>query len=70
MIFQPKLKKTLIRVLSASILAAAISLISQYLIGTPDSVLVNLIAASGFKVLSIGFVIPWIVPEIRELLAI
>ena len=68
--FKLRLKRTLVRTITASLLAAGICLIAQSLIGTPDSVLVNLALTSGVLVLSGGFVIPWILPEIRELLAI
>ena len=68
--FQPRLNRTLVRTLAASILAAGISLITQSMIGTPDSLFINLVLTSGILILSGGFVIPWILPELRDLLAI
>jgi putative peptidoglycan lipid II flippase len=68
--FQPRLNRTLLRTITASILAAGISLVSWNMIGTSDSVFINMLISSGVMILSIGFVVPWILPEIKELLAI
>jgi hypothetical protein len=68
--FKLLLKGTLIRTLAASILAAGISLGMQTIIGDSDSNLINLGLTSGILLVSGGFVIPWILPEIRELLTI
>lgn len=68
--FRPRLKGTLTRSIAASIAGAGLSLLLQNLLGTPSSTLVGLGAASGIIILSTGIALPWLLPELRDLLAI
>jgi putative peptidoglycan lipid II flippase len=66
----PRLKGTILRALAASITSIGISLLLQNLFGTPASSLVNLLLTSGIIVLSSVSALPWILPELKELLEI
>ena len=68
--FRPRLKGTLIRSIAASITGAALSLLLQSLLGTPSSILAGLGVTSLILILSTGIVLPWVLPEFKELLAI
>ena len=66
----PRLKGTILRALAASITSIGISLLLQNLFGAPASSLVNLLLTSGIIVLSSVSALPWILPELKELLEI
>jgi putative peptidoglycan lipid II flippase len=68
--FRPHLKGTLTRSIAASIAGAGLSLLLQTLLGEPSSTLAGVGAASGIIILSTGIALPWLLPELRELLAI
>jgi putative peptidoglycan lipid II flippase len=67
----PHLKSTLLRVLLATALGSAVSLAGQELI-PPDafSTFARLVITAGVTLLSVGFALPFILPEIKELLDI
>jgi len=67
----PHLKSTLLRVLLATALGSAVSLAGQELI-PPDafSTFTRLVITAGVTLLSVGFALPFILPEIKELLDI
>ena len=68
--FFPRLKGTLFRALAACISGAGLSLLLQNLVGTQTSTLVNLGVTSGILLLSGVIVLPWVLPEIKDLLNI
>jgi len=67
----PHLKSTLLRVLLATALGSAVSLAGQELI-PPNafSTFARLVITAGVTLLSVGFALPFIIPEIKELLDI
>jgi putative peptidoglycan lipid II flippase len=68
--FHPRLKWTLVRALAASLIGVGLSILLKNLVGTPESNLVNLAVGGGILAVSFGTQIPWLLPEIRDLLGI
>jgi putative peptidoglycan lipid II flippase len=68
--FYPRLKGTLFRSLAACISGVGLSLFLQNLVGTPTSTLANLGVTSVILVLSGGIILPWLLPELKDLLNI
>jgi putative peptidoglycan lipid II flippase len=68
--FHPQLKGTALRAAAASISGAGLSVLLQTLIGPAVSTLTGMAAASGILLLSGAIILPWVLPEIRELLTI
>jgi len=68
--FRPKLSGTLIRAVGASLVGIGISLGLQYILGTPQSILASIGAASLIIFIAGAQIIPWQLPEFRDLLKI
>ncbi len=68
--FSPRLKGTLFRALAACISGVGLSVFLQNLVGTQTSTLANLGVTSGILILSGGIILPWLLPEIKDLLNI
>ncbi len=68
--FYPHLKGTLLRGVGASISGVGLSLTLQTLFGIPESTLGNLATVSVILGLSTALIIPWQLPEIKDLLKI
>ena len=68
--FHPRLRGTLLRTLAASLIGLGLSLLLQNLIVAPESTLASLAVASGILILSLGSMIPWLLPEIKDILGI
>jgi len=66
--FFPRIKGTLLRAIGASITGAGLSLLLQSIPVSNGSVLLNLIISSSILLLAVFIVIPWLIPEIKDLL--
>jgi peptidoglycan biosynthesis protein MviN/MurJ (putative lipid II flippase) len=66
--FFPRLKGTLLRTIGASITGVGLSLLLQSLPLPSGSVLINLIISSSILLLAVITMIPWLIPEIKDLL--
>jgi len=68
--FHPRMKRTLLRSLAACISGVGLSVLLQNLVGTPPSILAGLGVTSGILILSGGIILPWLLPELKDLLNI
>lgn len=68
--FQPKLKGTLFRSLAASLTGAGLSMILQNSFGTPTSILAGVGFTTIILLISSAQIIPWLLPELKDLLRI
>ncbi|MCK4490677.1 MAG: polysaccharide biosynthesis C-terminal domain-containing protein, partial [Anaerolineales bacterium] len=68
--FSPRLKGTLFRALAACVSGIGLSVLLQNLAGPQTSTLANLGITSGILVLSSGIILPWLLPELKDLLDI
>ncbi len=68
--FHPRMKSTLLRSLAACISGVGLSVLLQNLVGTPTSILASLGVTSGILILSSGIILPWLLPELKDLLNI
>ncbi|MCJ7717975.1 MAG: polysaccharide biosynthesis C-terminal domain-containing protein, partial [Anaerolineales bacterium] len=68
--FNPRLKKTLLRAIAASIIGAGLSILLQTLVGTPTSTMANLALTLGILTLAGGLILPLLLPVLRDLLNI
>ncbi|MCK5794764.1 MAG: hypothetical protein KAH12_08650, partial [Anaerolineales bacterium] len=68
--YQPKLTGTLLRALAASLVGIGLSLALQNILGVPQSTLAGVALASLIILLASAQIIPWLLPEIRDLLKI
>lgn len=68
--YHPNLGGTLIRALGASLTGVGLSLLLQNWIGTPQSTLIGVGAASLIIAIASLQIIPWLIPEIKDLLNI
>ncbi len=68
--FFPRLKGTLIRSIGGCITGVGLSLLLQSLLLPSGSVFLNLIISSSILILAVITIIPWLIPEIKDLLNI
>jgi len=68
--FHPRLTGTLLRALGASLVGIGLSLGLQYFLGDPQSTLAGVGIASLIIILASAQIIPWQLPEIKDLLKI
>jgi len=68
--FHPRMNRTLLRTLAACVSGVGLSVFLQNLVGTPTSTLASLGVTSGILILSSGIILPWLLPELRDLLNI
>ncbi len=68
--YSPKVGKTLLRALGASLTGIMISLILNYFLGSPGSPTIAAVFASVNLLVCSASIIPWMLPEIKELLHI
>jgi peptidoglycan biosynthesis protein MviN/MurJ (putative lipid II flippase) len=68
--FHPRLKKTLLRAGAACVIGGGLSVLLQTQIGTSASTLVNLAITLGILTLSGGIILPFMLPELKDLLNI
>jgi len=68
--YRPRLTGTLLRALGASLVGIGLSLGLQYILGDPQSTLAGVGIASLIILLASAQIIPWQLPEIKDLLKI
>jgi len=68
--YQPKLAGTLLRAVAASLVGIGLSLVLQNILGVPQSTITGVAFASLTILLASAQIIPWLLPEIRDLLNI
>jgi putative peptidoglycan lipid II flippase len=68
--FHPRLKKTLLRAGAACVIGGGLSVLLQTQVGTSASTLVNLAITLGILTLSGGIILPFMLPELKDLLNI
>ncbi len=68
--YRPRLGKTLLRALGASLTGAALGTGLKYAIGSSGSVLIDAVYAAVILLTASLQIIPWLLPEIKELLQI
>ena len=66
----PKLRGTLVRALAASLTGVGLSLFLQSVLGIPSSPLAGFVSASVILLISSIQIIPWLLPELKDLLNI
>ncbi len=68
--FHPRLKKTLLRAGAACVIGGGLSILLQTQVGTSASTLINLAITVGILTLSGGIILPFLLPELKDLLNI
>jgi putative peptidoglycan lipid II flippase len=66
----PRLRNTLLRTLGACLTGVGVSYLLNTWIALPGSMLLGLIISSGILLFSLATIVPWLLPEVRDILNI